>query len=442
MKKTLVILTVLIVLIILPFREKIGSFFVSKKEEKLSVANAAVVRPELVSPKKLNSLDNYFTRLSDSGAPLDFQGILIETLDGKILADRNADISLNPASVMKLAVSYLALKRFEPDHKFKTIAYTNGVIDESKQILYGDIIVETEGNPSFTLADAANLGAGIRSQGIKKVEGALIIKGPLLFRHSSNSEYAYLRLKSSLGVKFSKPVAGLEIVDKSKDGGKILLSAHYSQPLKDLILFMNAFSDNYYAEHFGLMLGGIAEVEKDLEAEFNLKPEQLEITHASGLDYNRITPRASIKIFGQMIRLLKSYKMKVEDIMPVVGIDSGTLVTRLTDTKLLGSVVAKTGTLHITDDGASILQGVIYTQEYGTVMFALFNMAGRVNYFRQEQDQFLTEFIQEAKLTPKAVRLTNIFPDESPILTEVKDFPKSKAYGRRDISIKSKRHRR
>ncbi|KAF0248386.1 MAG: D-alanyl-D-alanine carboxypeptidase / D-alanyl-D-alanine-endopeptidase [bacterium] len=443
MKKALVILTTLFLLVVifLAFREKFTVvLFSEKNNEKMSVAKAAI-KPGLVTSKNLTSLENYFTRLGDNGSPIDFQSVIIETLDGKTLVERNADVALNPASVMKLAICYLALKRFEPDHKFKTLAYTTGLVDESKQTLYGDIVIETEGDPNFTVADAISFGASIRSQGIKKVEGTLIIKGPMFLRHSSNSEYIYSKLKSAMGMRFSNTVP-LEVVDRSKDEGKVLLSVHYSQPLKELLLSMNAFSDNYYAEHFGLMLGGIAAVETELETEFNLNPQQLEITHASGLDYNRITTRASVKIFQKMIGLLKSYQMKVEDIMPIVGVDSGTLATRLVGTPLLGAVAAKTGTLHVTDDGASILQGVIYTEQYGPVMFAIFNMVGKVNYFRQEQDQLLTELVAELGLTPKPVRLANIFPDQSPVLIDVKDFPEKKAYGRRGKGSRSKKHRR
>ena len=142
-----------------------------------------------------------------------------------------------------------------------------------------------------------------------------------------------------------------------------------------------------------------------------------------------------------MVKLLRSYKMQIEDIMPVMGVDSGTLVTRLVESSLQGAVVAKTGTLHITDEGASILQGVLYTKEYGPVLFAIFNMVGKVNYFRNEQDILLKELVTDLSLTPKAVRLENIFPDSEPILTEVKNFPSKKAYGRRNVNIKSKKRR-
>lgn len=432
MKRGFAVLSVIVLmtLVFLPFRGKGLPTLLGKAPEvrRVVVAEAAV-KPEIVKPKKLVSLENYLTRLAENGAPNDSQAVLLKTLDGKVLVENNADTPLNPASVMKLSVSYLTLKHFGPDHKFKTIAYTTGLIDSSKQVLYGDLVIETEGDPNFTVADASALADSVRSQGIKRVEGTLIIKGPLLLRHTANPEYIYGKLKSALKLKFSKNVEAVQATDHSSSE-KVLLAVHYSQPLRDLLLYMNAHSDNYYAEHFGQILGGPDSVEAELKAEFNLKPEQLVITHTSGLDYNRITPRVSLTIFQKMINFLKSSQMRVEDIMPVVGVDSGTLINRLTDTPLLGSVVAKTGTLHVTDDGASILQGVVYTEQYGPVMFAIFNMVGKVHYFRQEQDLFLTELVSELALTPKTVRLTNIFPDEAPTLSEVADFPASKAYGR------------
>ncbi|MFY9226481.1 MAG: D-alanyl-D-alanine carboxypeptidase [Blastocatellia bacterium] len=439
MKKAILILAAisLLLLLFLPFS---GKFFGKKtKPANETVANADIDLAKLKPPKKLLSLESYLNRLSESGAPTQSQAVLMQTLEGKVLVEYNADTPLNPASVMKLAVSYLALKRFDPNHKFKTVAYTYGLIDESKQVLYGDLIIETQGDPNFTLADANNLAASIRSQGIKTVIGELVIKGPLLLRHTSNQTYVNTKLRSSLGLRFTKPTKSKET--PKKDDSRILLGVHSSQSLKELLLYMNAHSDNYYAEHLGQILGGIEVIEKELESEFKLKEEELIITHASGLDYNRITPRASIKVFQKMVKLLRSYKMRIEDIMPVVGVDSGTLVTRLVESSLQGAVVAKTGTLHITDEGASILQGVLYTKEYGPVLFAIFNMVGKVNYFRNEQDTLLKELVTDLSLTPKTVRLENIFPDSEPILTEVKNFPSKKAYGRRNVGIKSKKRR-
>jgi D-alanyl-D-alanine carboxypeptidase len=204
-KKGFAVLSVILLMTLafLPFRGKAFPFLLSNKPEISRVVVAEAVKPEIVKPKKVVSLENYITRLKENGAPTESQAVLLQTLDGKVLAENNADTPLNPASVMKLSVSYLALKHYGPDHKFKTIAYTTGLIDESKQVLYGDLVIETEGDPNFTVSDANSLADSVRSQGIKRVEGTLIIKGPLLLRHTANPEYIYGKLKAALKLKFS-----------------------------------------------------------------------------------------------------------------------------------------------------------------------------------------------------------------------------------------------
>src|SRR4051794_26921616 len=51
------------------------------------------------------------------GRPLyGLQGVLIETLDGKVVASQAENDQFNPASTMKLATALVALKTLGPDH--------------------------------------------------------------------------------------------------------------------------------------------------------------------------------------------------------------------------------------------------------------------------------------------------------------------------------------
>ena len=59
---------------------------------------------------------------------------------------------------------------------------------------------------------------------------------------------------------------------------------------------------------------------------------------------------------------LRKHNLKLSDILPVAGIDPGTLEDRYTDAFTRGSVVAKTGTLIRTDGGASSLVGQMNTK--------------------------------------------------------------------------------
>src|SRR5215213_11639612 len=69
---------------------------------------------------------------SETGRPLyGLQGVLIETLDGKIVASQGESEQFNPASTMKLATALIALRTLGPDHRFATAIWTDGVLDKA-----------------------------------------------------------------------------------------------------------------------------------------------------------------------------------------------------------------------------------------------------------------------------------------------------------------------
>ncbi|MEW6736721.1 MAG: D-alanyl-D-alanine carboxypeptidase [Acidobacteriota bacterium] len=435
-KKVLIALFVLLLIptfFFIPFPFKLEQPSVGQAESLVKTVKAA---------PPLAALDDYLGRLVSDGRYPSQQAVLIEKLDGEVLAEYNADTPLNPASVIKLAVSYLVLKHFGPEHRFKTVAYTTGVIDEAKQTLYGDLVIESDGDPNFRIADAVTLANSIRSQGIKRIEGELLVKGPMRLRHSSSSEYAFNKLKTTLGLTFPKAGATLTrtvepLANNNAEPKRILLGEHFSAPLKELLLYMNAHSDNYYAEQLGRVLGGPEVVQEELLAEFRLRPEALYISHTSGLNYNRITPRALLAILQKTINLLKGYDMRIENIMPVAGVDSGTLILRLRQPGMMGGVVAKTGTLTSTDNGVSTLAGVIYSERYGPLLFAIFNMGGGVHYFRHHQDLFLSQAMAELGSNCLAVRSENILAPEQP-----EEEVASRSVRKRRATYKPRRARR
>jgi D-alanyl-D-alanine carboxypeptidase len=81
--------------------------------------------------------------------------------------------------------------------------------------------------------------------------------------------------------------------------------------------------------------------------------------------------------------------------MPVAGVDSGTLRTRLDREDVRGSVIAKTGTLVSIDNGVSTLVGIAYTRAHGPLLFAVFNSGGNVHAYRRLQDQFIERLIAD-----------------------------------------------
>src|SRR4029453_6924620 len=56
-----------------------------------------------------------------------YQGVLVETLNGKNVASQSVDQLFNPASTVKLATALIALQTLGPDHRFSTGVWTDGV---------------------------------------------------------------------------------------------------------------------------------------------------------------------------------------------------------------------------------------------------------------------------------------------------------------------------
>ena len=106
-----------------------------------------------------------------------------------------------------------------------------------------------------------------------------------------------------------------------------------------------------------------------------MPPEAVYISHGSGLDFNRLTPQDTVRVLRKLIERLNGYGLPPESAMSIAGIDSGTLMDRFADEEFAGSVIAKTGTLHSTDDGVAALAGIMNTRQCGKMVFTIYDMA-------------------------------------------------------------------
>ncbi|HSE37266.1 MAG TPA: D-alanyl-D-alanine carboxypeptidase, partial [Blastocatellia bacterium] len=327
----------------------------------------------------------------------DDQGVLIEGLEnGQLVAQHNADVTFNPASVMKLATSLVALDRFGPDYRYRTNFLADGLIDPATRTLDGDLVVEGVADPMFSLYDAQQVATEISKLGCSRVRGALRIAGP--FYYFANGYRSNLSLETSaakLRAAFQR--AGIKIDGDTITGAKsgTLLLSHYSEPLVSLLLYQNAHSSNAVAEVVGASLGGPEAIQDYLVRELGLNESEIFVGRASGLDFNRITPRATLKVLRTLLEVLAAHSLKPEDVMAVAGVDSGTLRTRLGREDVRGAVIAKTGTLVSIDNGVSTLVGIAYTRTHGPLLFAVFNSGGNVNAYRRLQDQFIERLIAD-----------------------------------------------
>ena len=165
----ILLLLVPVVIFLLPHRE-------AQLESPQAFTPPPLPPQQLIS---LHSLSEYKEDLASRGQSLDDQGVLIESLDGqKTFAEHNPDITFNPASVMKLATSLVALSKLEPDYRYRTNFLADGVIDRAARKLEGDLVVEGNADPMFSTQDAQEMAIELSRLGISRITGALRIAGP------------------------------------------------------------------------------------------------------------------------------------------------------------------------------------------------------------------------------------------------------------------------
>lgn len=338
------------------------------------------------------------------------RGVLVETLGGQALMSESADQGFNPASAVKLGTALAAIQTFGVDHRFTTGVWTNGTLDAATGTLNGDLIISGR-DPSFHYEHAVMLARELNRQGIRNVTGDLVIaprftmnfdwsaqhSGDMLYdtldaarrpaaaTRAWNDERVALGDGAGLQSMPSVAIMGAVYVDSVPSNAHMLL-VHRSSKLVDVLKVLLCYSNNFMAERIGDTMGGADGVRRFLIREVGVNPSEVQLASTSGLGVNRVTPRAMIKIFRALRNELAKTNLSPSDIMPVAGIDPGTLHKRYTFGPSRGSVIAKTGTLIRTDGGASALVGQMHTRTGETLLFVIFNQRGNVLRFRENQD--------------------------------------------------------
>lgn len=85
----------------------------------------------------------------------------------------NADVSVNPASTMKLVTTYAALEMLGPNYQWKTEFYTDGTLNGG--ILHGNLYLKGGGDPKLNMEKLWLLMRDLRANGVQQVTGDLIL---------------------------------------------------------------------------------------------------------------------------------------------------------------------------------------------------------------------------------------------------------------------------
>lgn len=342
-----------------------------------------------------------------------YSGILVETLDGKSVVDNYSNYAFNPASNVKIATSYAVLKTFGPDFRFQTSVWTDGQIDQATLTLNGNLYISGR-DPMFNLEHGVNVAYELNRLGISNINGSIIVTDNFALNYNmspvasgnglatvlnaakrnaatnrawqnyliNSGKYGKITLIPSVSVSGSVYVQPMP-------GNLRQLFTHESAPLREIVKVTMCYSNNFLSERLGDMVGGPYRVAQLAQQGAGVSPQEFVLQTSSGLGQNRVTPKAMMKLLRALRFDLAKYKMTFADIMPVAGVDKGTLEGRFDTDFARGSVVGKTGTLGNTDGGVSALAGEISTRN-GTLLFVIFNQKGSVPRFRAFQNSYVS----------------------------------------------------
>jgi D-alanyl-D-alanine carboxypeptidase/D-alanyl-D-alanine-endopeptidase (penicillin-binding protein 4) len=353
----------------------------------------------------------------------------VERLDGEVLDSADADASINPASVTKVATSLWALDGLGAGHRFETRFETTGRLDDPDGILRGDLLVDGSGDPDFHVENAYLVARALNALGVHGIDGVLRVSDDFWIGWEGGSERQIddparrarrmaSRLRDALDPGRWNS-ATRRAIDKLRarrgwesealprvviDGGvgpstgvapTSTLAVHRSNPLLRTLKRFDSYSNNDI-ERLGSALGPPDELARYLNQRWSGADPPVMFATLSGLGTNRMTPR-------QIVRLLHDLRNDLADdgaerVLPVAGCDPGTLerFPSFGSEAFTGALIAKTGTLTRTDGGVAVLAGYLHTRD-GTLVFCVAapSNGSRLTAARAAQDRWLADLAAE-----------------------------------------------
>ena len=100
----------------------------------------------------------------------DEAAVYVQDLDsGEVLLAHRADVSMNPASTMKLVTTFAALRGLGGDYRWQTQWRSSGTV--ANGALQGDLYWVGSGDPAFDQPDLVDMQQQLVRQGIMSLNG-------------------------------------------------------------------------------------------------------------------------------------------------------------------------------------------------------------------------------------------------------------------------------
>ncbi|MCD4750234.1 MAG: D-alanyl-D-alanine carboxypeptidase [Thermoanaerobaculales bacterium] len=354
------------------------------------------------------------------------------TDQGQEIWSSGADTLFNPASVVKVATTLLALERLGPESRYLTTFGCRGPCGVEEGRLIGDLVVAGGGDPDFHPENAWLVAHELRRLGIQSITGDLVITGSFWmgWEHGVEGREMDLERRSMLtggrlraaldpelwnqtlkatwedaaprhGWNEASPPAvriggsvSAEVEDREKT---VQILEHRSNPLRVILRRFNTFSNNDIVR-IAQPFGGPRAVQAFLRALSGGLQGRVEVATASGEKVNRMTARQVIRLLWALRDLGLRLGFEPADLFPVPGCDPGPtprMFPRLAEGPAARTAVVKTGTLTNTDGGVAVLAGYFESKTRGPVAFCVAapGAGGELRKWRLVEQEWLLDLM-------------------------------------------------
>ena len=361
-----------------------------------------------------SAIPKVFESLSNSKFLADPSMILVDTMTGEVVFERNSTQARKPASVIKLLSTTSVLSYIDAQKSFNTNIY--------KGINPGTIVINGEYDPWISLIQSQAEKMGRTSlprlgfntinrynelTGAKAKRLKILYTG--LFPQDLANFQAFLKKR---GIRTTaQKITADDVVMQSAE--PLILST--SPTLETMVKWTLTWSDNVLAERLARLAAvtsgekfnaqGIADTFHTVLTNFGIDPDKIEVSDGSGLSkQNRVTAKAIADLLMK-IRHDPKYA-SIYDGLPIGGV-SGTLQKRFLTTapQAVGLVHAKTGTL----SGTVSLAGYVDSEDRQYIFVAIADKIPR-RYSASERARDTLDRILGKIASP-------IFPELVPITT-------------------------
>lgn len=173
-----------------------------------SLASALLASGLLLSARAIAADFEQLGELEKVGARV--TAVVVDLGDLSVVAERNAETRLTPASLTKLSIAAASLEAWPADKAFRTRLLSSARLDNG--VLGGDLILQGDGDPSLDDHALWSLAAQLKGAGVTSVKGRLVVNaapfGEMKCETSDRckalerSDTAYNAPLSSIGVDF------------------------------------------------------------------------------------------------------------------------------------------------------------------------------------------------------------------------------------------------